>query len=170
MIRPPQSQNPLSASAVYADGSTSTTGELESRMQPLASFLLEQAIPVLSAAALNLGPRLGYFVLLPLSHTIEREYGNYGLFLGCAAAVVTSAAFGRKGGRFDLPVFSTAVFLSLLTVSPFVLARAGVALAMQGRPLDVLLVFAYLGFSMVAGVILAGCWSLVVQHCGVAER
>ncbi len=132
-------------------------------MRALILFIIDQLIPAALTAALNLAPRFGYFPLLPLSIGVEREYGNYALLLGGAAALIASASFGRAGIRYDLPDFVGTAVAGLVTVTPFILGRAGLTLGLPPRYFDVVITFAYLGFFIVIGVLVGGCWSVVVK-------
>ncbi len=132
-------------------------------MRAVMRFVINQLIPAALTAGLNLAPRFGYFTLLPLSMGVEREYGNYALLLGSAAALVASASFGRVGTRFDLQGFVGMALAGLLTISPFVLGRAGVTFGLPPRHFDVVITFAYLGFFIVVGLLVGGCWSVVVK-------
>jgi hypothetical protein len=124
---------------------------------------IDQLVPACLTAVLNLAPRYGYFTLLPLSLGIEREYGNYALLLGCAGALVASGSFGRPGIPFTVPAFVVTALAGLVAISPFVLGRTGVSLGLSPRQLDVAAIFAYLGFHIVVGLLVGGCWSVVVK-------
>jgi hypothetical protein len=124
-------------------------------------FVVDQVVPVALTAALNLATRSGLVTLLPLTAVIEREYGNLALLLGCAAALVASATFSRV--PFDLPAFVTTGLLAIVSAAPFILGRAGLTLALPSRQFDVVLTLAYVGFSLVAGLLIGGCWSVVVR-------
>ncbi len=132
-------------------------------MRAWMPFLIDQLIPAALTAGLNLAPRFGYFTLLPLSLAVEREYGNYALLLGSAGALVASASFCRVGARFNLPQFAGVAVAGLVTVTPFVLGRAGITLGLPPRQFDVVITFAYLGFFIVVGVLVGGCWSIIVK-------
>jgi hypothetical protein len=132
-------------------------------MRASMRFVIDELIPAALTAALNLAPRFGYFTLLPLSVGAEREYGNYALLLGSAAALVASASFGRPGSRFDLRGFVAFALAGLLTASPFILGRAGITLGLAPRHFDVVITFAYLGFFIAVGLLVGGCWSVVVK-------
>lgn len=139
-------------------------------MRALIRFVIDQAVPTGLIAVLNLAPRLGYFTLLPLSIGIEREYGNYALLLGCAGALVASASFGRPGTAFTVPAFVVTALAGLVTIAPFILGRAGVTLGLPPRQLDVAATFAYLGFYVVVGLLVGGCWSVVVKSVREARE
>ena len=132
-------------------------------MQALIRFVIDQAVPTGLTAVLNLAPRFGYFTLLPLSIGIEREYGNYALLLGCTAALVASASFSRPATPFTVPAFVVTALTGVATITPFILGRAGVSLGLPPRQLDVAATFAYLGFYIVVGLLVGGCWSVVVR-------
>ena len=132
-------------------------------MWAVIRFVIGNLVPIVLTAALNLGPRLGYFTLLPLSVGVERDYGNYALLLGIAGALVASASFVRDGIRFDLPDFVGTALVGLVTVAPFILGRAGLTLGLPHRFFDVVITFAYLGFFIMVGVLVGGCWSVVVK-------
>lgn len=132
-------------------------------VRALIRFAIDHLVPVGLTAALNLAPRFGYFTLLPLSIGIEREYGNYALLLGIAGALVASASFGRVGIPFNVPAFVVTALAGLVTITPFILARTGVTLGLPPRHLDVVATFAYLGFYIVVGLLVGGCWSVVLK-------
>jgi len=123
----------------------------------------EHLLPVLVTAALNLGPRWGYFSLLPLSAGLDHTYGNLALLFGIAAALVGSVTFGRAAPRFDIPAFVGTAGAGLVTVTPFILARAGLTLGVAPRHFDIVTTFAYVSFFAVVGLLVGGCWSVVVR-------
>jgi hypothetical protein len=132
-------------------------------MWVLVSFVVDHLVPAVVAAGLNLAPRLGYLTLLPLSVGFEREYGNYALLLGVTGALVASTSFGRVGAHFGVPAFVITALAGLATVAPFILGRAGVTLGLSPRHFDIVATFAYLGFFIVVGLLVGGCWSVVVK-------
>lgn len=123
----------------------------------------EHLVPVLLTAVLNIAPRWGYFTLLPVAPGLDRAYGNLALLFGVAAAVVGSVTFGRGEPRFDIPAFLGTAGAGLLTATPFILAHAGLTLGMPPRYVEILTTFAYLGFFGVVGLLVGGCWSVVVR-------
>jgi hypothetical protein len=129
---------------------------------------VEQLVPVGLTAGLNLATRSGLLTLLPLTLLIEREYGNFALLLGCAAALVASATFARVA--FDLAVFVSTAVAALVMAAPFVLGPAGLPFGLSPRQFDMLATFAYLGFFLVIGVLIGGCWSVVVRSLRDAAR
>ncbi len=134
-----------------------------SRLRGLFRFAVDHLVPVLAAAALNLAPRYGYFTLLPLAAGFERSYGNFALLLGSAAALVASVTFSREENRFDIPAFLSAAGGGLITVIPSILARAGLTFGLPSQHFNILIIFAYLGSSIVIGLIVGGCWSVAVK-------
>ena len=139
------------------------------RIQALLRFAGEHLFPVLLTAGLNLAPRLGYFALLPLTPGLERVYGNLALLFGAAAALVASVTFGREEIRFDIPAFLGTMGAGLATVTPFILARAGLTFGLPSREFDILVTFAYVGFSAVVGLLVGGCWSVAVRAVSEAR-
>lgn len=129
----------------------------------LLRFASDHLVPLLLTVALNLASRLGHFTLLPLAVSLERSYGNYALLLGAAAALVASASFGREGTHFDLSAFVDTVGAGLVTLAPFILGRAGLTLGLPPRHFDIVVTFAYLGFFLVIGLLVGGCWSVAVK-------
>jgi len=123
----------------------------------------EHLIPTLVTAALNLGPRWGYVSLLPLAASLDHAYGNLALLFGVTAALVGSVTFGRAAPRFDIPAFIGTAGAGLVTVTPFILARAGLTLGVAPRHFDILATFAYVAFFAVVGLLVGGCWSVVVR-------
>ena len=132
-------------------------------MQGLVRFTVAHLVPVLLTAGLNLAPRWGYLTLLPLTGGLERAYGNLALLFGAAAALVASVTFSREGARFDIPAFVGATGATLVTVTPFILGRAGLTLNLPPRHFDILTTFAYVGFFAVVGLLVGGCWSVAVR-------
>jgi len=124
-------------------------------------FAIEQLVPMALAGALNLASRSGAFTLLPLTVVIEREYGNFALLLGCAAALVGSTAFSRV--PFDIPTFVATALAGMILAAPFILGRTGLTLGLSPRQFDTLGPFAYLGFFLVIGLLVGGCWSVVIR-------
>jgi hypothetical protein len=129
----------------------------------LLRFTGAHLIPVLLTAGLNLAPRWGYFSLLPLLGGLDQAYGNLALLFGVAAALVGSVTFSRGAPRFDIPAFVGTAGAGLVTATPFILARAGLTLGVAPRHFDILTTFAYVAFFVVVGLLVGGCWSVVVR-------
>ena len=132
-------------------------------MGQLIRFVIDQMIPAALTAALMLVQRFGVVTLLPLNLVIEREYGNYALLLGVAAALVSSGTFSRVTHQFGIGAFLTTVSAGLVTVAPFIFARYGIYLGLAPAHFSILATFAYLGLYVVIGLLLGGCWSAVVK-------
>jgi hypothetical protein len=126
-------------------------------------FTVNYLIPVCLAVGLNLATRLGYFSLLPLNPIIEREYGNFALLLCGSAGLVASMAFGDERRPFSVGPFVATAIATLIAVSPFVLARTGITLGLPPRHFDLLGTLAYLAFFTMVGLLIGGCWSVVVK-------
>lgn len=126
-------------------------------------FISRHVIPVAATLALQLAMRHGELSLLPLNAGIERAYGNIALLLAVAAALVGSASFGREEARFDIPAVVATALAALVCATPFIVSRAGLTLGLPSRYFDVVAIYAYLGFSLVLGLLLSGCWSVVVR-------
>ena len=101
--------------------------------------------------------------VLPLSAGLDHTYGNLAVLFGVAAALVGSVTFGRAEPRFDIPAFVGTAGVGLVTVTPFILARAGLTLGVAPRHFDILTTFAYVSFFAVVGLLVGGCWSVVVR-------
>jgi hypothetical protein len=129
----------------------------------VARLLADQGVPAALTAGLNVAQRLGYLTLLPLNAVIEKEYGNYAVLLGAAGAFVASATFTRGGRRFGVGSFLLAVIASLVTATPFILHRYGIALGLAPMHFALAATFAYLGFYVTVGVLVGGCWAAVVR-------
>ncbi len=127
----------------------------------LLRFTVEQLLPMALVAALNLATRSGLLTLLPLTVVIEREYGNLALVLGGAAALVASTTFSRV--PFDVPAFVMTALAGLLVAAPFILGHAGLRLGLSPRQFDIVGVFGYLGFFLVLGLLIGGCWSVLIR-------
>jgi hypothetical protein len=132
-------------------------------MRQLTRFLIEQLVPAALTAALILIQRLGFARLLPLNVVIEREYGNYALVLGVAAAFVASGTFSRVTCQFGIGAFLATASVGLGTIAPFVFARYGSYLGLSPAHFAIAATFAYLGFYVVIGLLFGGCWSVVVK-------
>jgi hypothetical protein len=129
----------------------------------LLRFTGSHLIPVLLTAGLNLAPRWGYFSLLPHLGGLDQAYGNLALLFGVAAALVGSVTFSRAEPRFDIPAVVGTAGVGLVTVTPFILARAGLTFGVAPRHFDILTTFAYIGFFVVVGLLVGGCWSVTVR-------
>ncbi len=134
----------------------------------LLRFAVDQLVPMALTAGLNLATRSGAVTLLPLTIVIEREYGNFALLLGCAAALVASATFCRV--PFDLSTFVTTAVAAIVLAAPFILGRAGLTLGLSSRQFDLVASFAYLGFFLVIGLLIGGCWSVLIRALRDAAR
>lgn len=126
-------------------------------------LVVEQGIPAALTAGLNVAQRLGYLTLLPLNAVIEKEYGNYAVLLGAAAAAVTSATFTRNGRRFGVGSFLLAATASLVMAAPFIVYRYGIDLGLAPMHFALAATFAYLGLYVTVGVLVGGCWAAVVR-------
>jgi hypothetical protein len=135
----------------------------EGILRPVTRFVVDQGIPAVLTAGLNVAQRFGYVTLLPLNVVIEKEYGNYALLLGAAGAFVASATFIREGRRFGIGPFLLTVVASLVAVTPFILYRYGMSLGLAPMHFALAATFAYLGFYVTVGVLVGGCWSAVVR-------
>jgi hypothetical protein len=132
-------------------------------MRALLRFLVDQLVPAAVAAGLFAAQRFGLFALLPLNIVIEREYGGYAILLGAVGAVVAAAAFTRQPSAFGIGAFALTVAAGLLAMAPFVLGRAGITLGLRPQVFTVVAIFAYLALAGIVGVLIGGCWSLVVR-------
>lgn len=132
-------------------------------MSQLTRFLVDQLIPAALTAAVILAQRLGLMRLFPLNVVIEREYGNYALLLGVAAALVAGGTFSKVTHQFGIGAFLATVLGGLATISPFVFARYGISLGLAPVHLAMAATYAYMGLSVVIGLLFGGCWSVVVK-------
>jgi hypothetical protein len=130
----------------------------------LVRFVTDQCIPAALAISLHAAQRYGYVALLPLNLVIEKEYGNYAMFLSAVAALVACSTFTRERGRFGVAAFLCTALASLVMVAPFVLSRYGVhPPGLTPMQFSLVATFAYLGFSITVGLLIGGCWSTVVK-------
>ena len=132
-------------------------------MGQLIRFLVDQLIPAALTAALILAQRLGFLTLLPLNIVIEREYGNYALLLGVAAALVASGTFSKVTHHFGIGAFLATASAGLVIVAPFVFARYGIYLGIAAAHFAIAATFAYMGLYVIIGMLFGGCWSVVVK-------
>jgi hypothetical protein len=136
----------------------------------LLQFIIDHLVPVLLTVALNLAPRLGYFRLIPLPGNLEQAFGNFALILGAAAALVASVTFSRAETPFDIPAFMGTAVAALITLTPFILERAGSTFGLPLRYFNVVATLSYLGFFLVVGLLVGGCWSVAVKAVRGAHR
>ncbi len=136
----------------------------------LLRFIIDHLVPVLLTVALNLAPRLGYFSLLPLPGNLEQAFGNFALILGAAAALVASVTFSRAGAPFDIPAFVGTAVAGLITITPFILERAGSTFGLPLRHFNIAATLSYLGFFLVVGLLVGGCWSVAVKAVRGVDR
>jgi len=132
-------------------------------MRGLVRLLIDQAVPAALTAGLFAAQRFGLFTLLPLNIVIEREYGGYAILLGVVGAVVAATAFTRRGSEFGIAAFALTTVAGLLAIAPFVLGRAGITLGLSPQIFTIVAIFAYLALASIIGVLIGGCWSLVVS-------
>jgi hypothetical protein len=126
-------------------------------------LMIELLAPAGLIVAFEYASRTGWFTLFAFGRGYAAEYGNYALLLGVAAALVASATFNRDEKHFGLSAFLGTAFVGLLTISPFVLGRAGIRFDIPPKVFDLITIFAYLGFFITIGIILGGCWSVLVK-------
>jgi hypothetical protein len=126
------------------------------------AVVVEAVVPGILTAALGIVQRLGWLSILPGNPVIEREYGPYGLLLGVAGAIVTSASCLKQGREYGFVAFLSTVVAGLALASPFIAWRYGMQLGLAPMQFALLGTFAYLGLYVVLGVLIGGCWSLVV--------
>jgi predicted cobalt transporter CbtA len=132
-------------------------------MRRFGRFCLDQGIPAVLAIGLIAAQRFGYMALLPLNVVIEREYANYAMLLAAIAAFVTSATFMRDGWRFGIGPFLGTTLAGLVTASPFMFARYGMQFGLPPMQFALIATFAYLAFSVTLGLLIGGCWSVIVK-------
>lgn len=126
------------------------------------AVVVEAVVPGILTAALGIVQRLGWLSVLPGNPVIEREYGLYGLVLGVAGAIVTSASCLKHGREYGFVAFLSTVLAGLALASPFIAWRYGMQFGLAPMQFALLGTFAYLGLYVVLGVLIGGCWSLVV--------
>jgi hypothetical protein len=126
------------------------------------AVVVEAVVPGVLTAAIGVVQRLGWLSVLPGNPVIEREYGLYGLVLGVAGAIVTSASCLKHGREYGFIAFLSTLVAGLALASPFIAWRYGMQLGLAPMQFALLGTFAYLGLYVVLGVLIGGCWSLVV--------
>lgn len=132
-------------------------------MSRVVTFTIDQLVPAALTAGLVLVQRFGFLTLLPLNLVVEREYGNYALLLGTAAALVASGTFTRVTHQFGLGAFLATAAAGLVMVAPFIVARYGLYLGLAPGQFAIAATFAYLGLYVVIGLLVGGCWSVAVK-------
>ncbi len=133
------------------------------RIGQVVRLLIELLVPALLMLVLDYLSRTGQFALFTFGRMYALEYGNYALLLGLAAALVASATFNRDEKPFGLSAFLAAALVGLLTIAPFVLGRAGIRFDIPPRVFDLITILSYLGFFITVGILLSGCWSVLVK-------
>jgi len=126
------------------------------------AVVVEAVVPGILTAALGIVQRLGWLSILPGNPVIEREFGLYGLVLGVTGAIVTSASCLKQGREYGFVAFLSTVLAGLALASPFIAWRYGMQFGLAPMQFALLGTFAFLGLSVVLGVLIGGCWSLVV--------
>jgi hypothetical protein len=132
-------------------------------MRALLRLLMDQLVPAALSAGLFAAQRLGLFTLLPLNIVIEREYGGYAILLAAIGGVVAAAAFTRRGSEFGILAFGLTAAAGLAAIAPFVLGRAGITLGLSPQVFTIVAIFGYLALAAIVGLLIGGCWSLVVN-------
>ncbi len=131
-------------------------------MSRFLAVVVEAVLPGILTAILGIVQRLGWLSLLPGNPVIEKEYGLYGLVLGVAGTIVTSASFLKQGREYGFVAFLSTVVAGLVFASPFIAWRYGMQFGLAPMQFALLGTFAYLGLYVVLGILIGGCWSLVV--------
>ena len=126
------------------------------------AVVVEAVVPGILTAALGIVQRLGWLSILPGNPVIEREFGLYGLVLGVTGAIVTSASCLKQGREYGFVAFLSTVLAGLALASPFIAWRYGMQFGIAPMQFALLGTFAYLGLYVVLGILIGGCWSLVV--------
>jgi hypothetical protein len=135
----------------------------EGPMRRILRLCVNQGAPALFAVALIAVQRFGLVTLLPLNVVIEREYGNYAMLLAAIAAFVASATFVRDGWQFGIGPLLGTTLASFAASSPFVFARYGMQFGLPPMQFALVATFAYLVFSVTLGLLIGGCWSVIVK-------
>jgi len=135
----------------------------EGPVRRLLRILVDQCVPAVLAGGLYAAQRYGYLTLVPLNAVIERDYGAYAIFLAAIGAFVASSAFARGGRRFGVVAFLCIALLSIVMISPFILARYGIDVGLTPMQVSLVATFAYLGFSITVGLLIGGSWSTVAR-------
>jgi hypothetical protein len=131
-------------------------------MNRFVKVVVEAFVPGGITAALGVAQRLGWLSLLPANPVIERDYGTYGLVLGICAAIVTSGTFVKDGREYGFLKFLITVMIGLILASPFIAWRYGQQFGLAPQYFAILGTFAYLGIHVIIGVLIGGCWTVVV--------
>jgi hypothetical protein len=131
-------------------------------MSRFLAVVVEAGVPGILTALLGIAQRLGWLSLLPGNPVIEREYGLYGLALGVAGAIVTSGSCLKPAREYGFGAFLSTGVAGLVLASPFIAWRYGMQFGLAPMQFALLGTFAYLGLSIVLGILIGGCWSLLV--------
>lgn len=135
----------------------------EGPVRRLLRIVVDLCVPAALAGGLHAAQRYGYLTLVPLNIAIEREYGTYALFLAAIGAFVAASAFTRGSRRFGVAAFLGIALLSILMVSPFLLARYGADLGLTPMQFSIVATYAYLGFAITVGLLIGWTWSTLVR-------
>ena len=131
-------------------------------MSRFLAVVVEVVVPGILTAVLGIAQRLGWLSLLPGNPVVAREYGLYGLVLGMAGAIVTSGSYLKRGREYGFGAFLSTVVAWLVLASPFIAWRNGMQFGLAPMQFALLGTFAYLALYIVLGILIGGCWSLVV--------
>ena len=135
----------------------------EGSIRRLLRVIVDQCVPAVIAGGLHAGQRYGYLTLVPLNPVIERDYGAYAIFLAAIGAFVAASTFARSARRFGVVAFLGTALLSVLMISPFILARYGMDVGLTPTQFSLVATFAYLGFGITTGLLIGGSWSTVAR-------
>ena len=131
-------------------------------MSRFLAVVVEAVVPGILMGVLGIAQRLGWLNLLPGNPVIARDFGLYGLVLGVAGAIVTSGSCIKQAREYGFTAFFSTVVAGLVLASPFIAWRYGMQFGLAPMQFALLGTFAYLGLYVVFGILIGGCWSLLV--------
>jgi hypothetical protein len=104
---------------------------------------------------------------LPISASIEREFGNLALLLAVLATMVTAGTYTGANRSFGMVLLGTTTVLAVAFASPVILARYDLRLGLSPESFAVVSIVAYLLFDAVLGVLIGGAWTAI--HKAISE-
>lgn len=134
--------------------------EMRSR---LSRYARDQIAPAAVTAVLELLERVQWINVVPADPQIERTYGSYALFLAVSASLVSSAAFIKEKQDYGVSNFLLTVLAWLGMLPPFIVAPYGYSFGLYPAQFSVVVIFAFLGLHVAAGIFIGGIWTVILK-------
>lgn len=129
----------------------------------LRDFVRDHLVPVAVTVLFVELEHAQWISLVPVVPALALEYGRGGLLLALTAAFVTSATFTKGDRQFGVLPFLLTVMVASVLLLPIVSVPQGYPLGLRPPAFRIILVFAYLGLHVAAGIFIAGLWTAMVR-------